>query len=58
MFDKEKYDEKYKKENYYRILLLLPKVYKAKIADFAEKKGVSRNKLIKMAIDAYMGKKG
>ena len=57
MFNKEEYDEKYKKENYYRLLVMLPKRYKAKIADFAEEKGVSRNKLIRMALDAYMEKK-
>ncbi len=38
-FDKKKYDQQFTKENYDRIPLNVKKGEKAKIADFAKKKG-------------------
>ena len=54
MFNKKEYDMKYAKENYHHMNLQMPKEYKKIIQEAAEKKRVSRNKLVIMAIDEYV----
>lgn len=43
--------EKYKKEHYARVLVLMPKERKAKIKDYSEKLNESANLFINIAID-------
>lgn len=53
-FDKKKknqYDANYARENYDRLGLYLPKGYKEKLKEAAEKEGISVTELIKTLID-------
>lgn len=51
MFDKTAYDQKFDKENYDHINLVLPKGYKDLLASVAKEVNISRNLFIRQAIE-------
>ena len=53
MFKKKKYDMKYRKENYARFLVDLPKKDKEEIDKILKEDGISKATFLKLAIKNY-----
>lgn len=55
MFNKNQYSSAYTKENYDRVLVLVPKGRKADIKKLAEQKGITTTQLVIRALESCYG---
>lgn len=58
MFNKYEYDKQYDKDNYTHMNLTLPKEYRERIAEAAQKTGLSKNAFVKSAVDRRLEELG
>lgn len=54
MFNKREYDKNFDKKHYWHMNLTLPKEYKESVSLMARQKGISKNALVKKALDEFM----
>lgn len=54
-FDKQRYDNEYKKYNYDKILFEVPKGKRQVLKDYAKKNGISVKEMIVTAIESVYG---